>query len=150
MLIENVIQAGDIAGKTKPGVVIVAPADSVRQAVKMLADQGIGLLVVCDEDETLAGVISERDVIRALSEEGEGILDKSVSDLMSANVQTCGPQDDPFSVIKAMNKGRFRHMPVLKDGKVIGVVSSKDIFSHMAEVLSASECQALWKQTLWV
>lgn len=150
MLIENVIQAGDIAGKSKPEVVVVAPEDSVRVAVKALADHGIGLLVVCDDDRALQGVLSERDVIRVLNADGDGILDKQVSELMTADVKTCSPQDDPFSVIQAMNKGRFRHMPVLQDGKIVGVVSSKDIFSHMADVLSAAECQALWKQTLWV
>lgn len=150
MLIENVIQAGDIAGKEQVTVISVTPDASVHEAVQLLDKHGIGMVVVCSADGALAGVFSERDVIRSLSRNGDGVNDRKVSELMTADVQTCGPGDDPYSVIQAMNKGRFRHMPVVADGRVIGVVSSKDIFAHMSEALSAAECQSLWKQTLWV
>jgi CBS domain-containing protein len=150
MLIENVIQAGDLTGKSHPSVVVVAPETPVKAIADALAEHGIGLLVVCGADGALAGVVSERDVIRALSSDGGDILTRPVSQIMSTDVQTCGPKDDPFQVIKAMSAGKFRHMPVLSDGKVVGVVSSKDIFAHMVDVLSASECQNLWKQTIWV
>lgn len=150
MLIENVINAGDIAGKSQVRVITVKPNDSVRDAIQILDKHSIGLVVVCNEDGSLAGVFSERDVIRALSRHGEGIIADTVASLMTVDVITCGPKDDPNAVIRAMNNGHFRHMPVIEDGRVIGVVSSKDIFAHMASVLSPSECQDLWKQTLWV
>jgi len=111
-------------------VATIAPDASVAEAVAALADWGIGALLVTSGDGVPAGILSERDVVRALALEGKGRLDRKVRDLMTAELKTCGPDDEIGAIMATMTKHRIRHLPVLEDGKLAGVVSIGDVVKY--------------------
>ena len=110
-------------------VVTIRPDATISTAVHRLALERIGALVVSEDGISIAGILSERDLILALAEEGAGILapDRRVRDLMTKGVRTCRPDDLVKSVMAEMTRHRFRHMPVVEDGRLIGVVSIGDV-----------------------
>ncbi len=122
-----------IAGilKHKPyNLVIVRPTDRVFDVVRGLARQTIGVAVVMEGD-LLVGIISERDVMRGLEAQGPGVLDVAVDTLMIRDVRTCSPRTTVDEAIADMTNGRFRHLPVLDDGKLLGVISIRDLLNAM-------------------
>nr|WP_294555328.1 CBS domain-containing protein [uncultured Rhodopila sp.] len=122
-----------IAGilKHKPyNLVIVRPTDRVFDVVRGLARQKIGVAVVMEGD-LLVGIISERDVMRGLEAQGPGVLDVAVDTLMIRDVRTCSPRTTVDEAIADMTNGRFRHLPVLDDGKLLGVISIRDLLNAM-------------------
>jgi CBS domain-containing protein len=108
-------------------VFTLGPTATVGEAVTALADHGIGALVVSGDGKKIAGIVSERDVVRALAEDREGLLSRPVSEIMSSEVSTCSPGDDTDMLMAAMTKGRFRHVPVVRNGELAGLVSIGDI-----------------------
>ena len=110
-----------------PGVVTVDPAASVREALALLAGHGIGALVVSPGGEQVAGIVSERDVVRALHASGAGVLDAPVSELMTAQVHTCVPEASVHDLARTMTDHRVRHVPVVDDGRLVGIVSIGDV-----------------------
>jgi CBS domain-containing protein len=110
-------------------VVTIRPDATISTAVHRLALERIGALVVSEDGISIAGILSERDLIVALAEEGAGILapDRRVRDLMTKGVRTCRPDDLIKSVMAEMTRHRFRHMPVVEDGRLAGVVSIGDV-----------------------
>lgn len=117
-----------LASKPIKDVITVAPDATVRELVALLAQHNVGALVVC-EGERLAGIVSERDVVRRLQED-ESVLDRSVESIMTAEVQTCAPDMRVNDLMQVMTTGRFRHMPVLDDGRLVGIVSIGDVVKH--------------------
>ena len=116
-------------------VVTIAPDRSVRELLALLAEHRIGALVVSADGASVDGIVSERDVVRRLHADGEGILDGAVSAIMTPDVQTCGPQDQVDELMTVMTEGRFRHLPVIVDGRLAGIVSIGDVVKHrIAEV----------------
>jgi CBS domain-containing protein len=114
--------------KTKGhAVVTVAPDTSVADAVATLAEKRIGCIVVTTDGGALAGILSERDVVRVLAEQGGDVLDEPVSALMTAKVVTCSPAESVAEVMGMMTSGRFRHVPVIEDGRLAGMVSIGDV-----------------------
>ena len=112
-------------------VVTVAPDASVEQAVALLSRRGIGALVVSDDDgTTVAGILSERDVVRALGEHGVGILTQPVSALMTRHVFTCAPHDSIADLMAEMTDKRIRHLPVVENGRLAGIVSIGDVVKN--------------------
>jgi CBS domain-containing protein len=111
-------------------VIKVTSSDTVRTTVLRLKTHNYGALVVSDDAETVSGIISERDLVRALVDHGPVLLDMAVGDLMTSKVETCGPDDDIEDVMDTMTNGRFRHMPVTVDGRIVGVVSIGDLVKH--------------------
>jgi CBS domain-containing protein len=113
---------------TKSGPVItIHPDQPVRDAVALLTRHNIGALVVMgEESDNPVGIISERDIIRRAAE-NEDVFSEPVSDLMTRKVVTGVPQDDLISVMHTMTEGRFRHLPVVDNGKLIGMISIGDI-----------------------
>lgn len=120
---------------TKPikDVITVAPDATVRELVALLAQHNVGALVVC-EDERLAGIVSERDVVRRLQED-ESVLDRPVSSIMTTEVTTCAPDMRVNDLMQVMTTGRFRHMPVLEEGRLVGIVSIGDVVKHRMDEL---------------
>lgn len=107
-------------------LISVAPNSSVREALSLLAQHNIGALVVLNDTGALTGIFSERDVVRRLVDEGD-LLMQPVENLMTAEVVTCVPQDDLMSVANVMTERRFRHLPVVEEGTLLGIISIGDV-----------------------
>ncbi|MCP4415099.1 MAG: CBS domain-containing protein [Chloroflexi bacterium] len=107
-------------------IIGIAPEQSVREAVALLDQHNIGAVIALNADGTLAGIISERDIVRQLHAE-EDTLSQPISRLMTAQVITCLPQDDLMSVAHVMTERRFRHLPVVEDGALLGMISIGDV-----------------------
>jgi CBS domain-containing protein len=114
-------------------VVTMKPEHSLSEVVRTLAANKIGALVLTAEDGTIAGIISERDVVRALGAEGATALTSPASAYMSGNVVTCREEDTIDAVMERMSAGRFRHMPVVKHSRLVGVVSIGDVVKRKIE-----------------
>jgi CBS domain-containing protein len=109
-------------------VITTTPAQSVAQVAATLAEHRIGALPVVD-GETVAGIVSERDIVRGLAERGPSVLDSPVREVMTSPVLTCTSADSVDSVAETMTEQRARHMPVVDGGRLIGVVSIGDVVS---------------------
>jgi len=119
----------------------VHPDDTLSIAVGALAEKRIGALVVTDENGALVGILSERDIVRKLSETPGQTLPQKVSDNMTAAVEACSPQDTLISVLRRMTEGRFRHMPVVADGKLCGMVTIGDVVNFRLKELEHEALQ---------
>lgn len=118
----------DATGPLPTKVHTVGPRDTIADTVDLLAEYGIGAVVVSDDGSSIVGIISERDVVRHLAHEQEGTLRIPVDELMTSNVITCKADDQVDDVIRKMIDGRFRHMPVADaDANLIGLVSLGDL-----------------------
>lgn len=114
--------------KSKPdvGVISVTPSSSVTEAAKLLSKHRIGTVVVSTDGTSLDGILSERDIVRELGKRGTGCLSDPVSALMTSNLVTCSPTNSALEVLEMMTEGRFRHLPVMDDGKMVGLISIGD------------------------
>jgi CBS domain-containing protein len=119
-------------------VATIAPDTSASDAVRELSRRRIGALVVTSSGGAIAGIVSERDIVRRLGEEGPGALGRPVSEIMTTTVQTCGPDDTAFDLLGRMTEGRFRHMPVTApDGRMAGILSIGDVVKARLEEIEA-------------
>ena len=117
-------------------VVHIAPDDTVAQAARKLHAERIGALVVREsEDGPIIGLISERDIIRGIAMHGETVLERRVDDLMTSKVVTCKPTDIMSEVMKVMTVERIRHLPVLEEGEVKGIISIGDVVKRRIETM---------------
>jgi len=124
-----------LASKSSTAVETVSASVAVAEAARTLSARRIGALVVSEDGETVAGIISERDIVRRLGETGAGCLDQSVGSIMTADVVAAAPEETAVSVLERMTEGRFRHMPVLSGGKLAGLISIGDVVkARIAEV----------------
>ncbi|ETX16477.1 inosine-5-monophosphate dehydrogenase [Roseivivax halodurans JCM 10272] len=115
-----------LKSKADDGVVSVTPGTLVRDAAKVLAERRIGTVVVSEDGQTAQGILSERDIVRMLAQRGAAVLEAPVEDLMTRDIQTCTRSDAADEVLQRMTEGRFRHMPVIEDGKMVGLVTIGD------------------------
>ena len=118
--------AGILAGKGRD-VVTTTASTTVADAVSTLTRHGIGALVVMEGAQRLAGIVSERDIVRALADGGAEILAGPISAIMTNVVVTCADDDTINEVMTKMSGGRFRHMPVVSNGRLAGIVSIGDV-----------------------
>lgn len=136
MLVEGLL-------KTKgDGVATVAASSTVADAVNLLAEHRVGALVVSDDGSTVSGIVSERDVVRALAEGGDGLLARQVGSIMTSDVVTCGLQTTADELSRWMTERRIRHVPVVVDGRLAGIVSIGDVVKDRIRDLE-SETQTL-------
>lgn len=113
--------------RAKGADVVTTPADAtVRELLASLADHDIGALVVVD-GEAVLGIVSERDVVRRLNEWGDALLEREVRTIMTSEVVSCAPDDEVDRVAATMTEQRVRHLPVLLDGELVGLVSIGDV-----------------------
>lgn len=119
----------------KGGVVSIEPTADLVAAAKLLNTHRIGVLVVIDAGGGLVGILSERDIIRVLAESAGAALQLSVAQVMTRNVSTCDVNDSISSILERMTKGKFRHMPVLDNHLLVGVVSIGDLGKQQTEIL---------------
>ena len=108
-------------------VVIIASDRTIAEAVNVLTERRIGALLVMDGNDAVGGIISERDIVRALSRNGADVLTRKVSELMTRDVRSCSCHDTIAKVMNIMTQGRFRHFPVVEDGKLVGLISIGDV-----------------------
>src|SRR5579863_8946260 len=113
----------------------------VRDAVAMLADKHIGAMPVFDGD-TICGIFSERDVIHQLRELGPTLLDRTVSEVMTAPAVTVSPETSALEALQLMTRRRFRHLPVVHNGKVIDFISIGDLVKYRIDLIE-SEAEAM-------
>ncbi|GAB3266306.1 CBS domain-containing protein [Alteromonas gracilis] len=118
-----------LKSKASSEVVTTAPTQTVRELVSLLAERNIGAVVVSEDGSAVAGIVSERDVVRRLAEPG-GLLDSPVSQIMTSDVFTTEPGDSLDSLMQLMTERRIRHVPVVSDGALVGVVSIGDVVKH--------------------
>ena len=111
-------------------VVSVEPSASLADTVRLLAGKRIGAALVLGADRRISGIITERDVVRVLAERGAGALDEPVSGTMTRKVETCNENETVARLMARMTAGKFRHMPVVERGRVVGIVSIGDIVKH--------------------
>ena len=122
-------------------VMSIAPTATLQAAVHRLAEHRIGALLVLGPDHRVVGIISERDVVRVLAERGPGVLTEPLSTVMTRTVVTCTRSDTINDIMERMTTGKFRHVPVVEQERVIGVVSIGDVVKQrlreMEDELSA-------------
>jgi CBS domain-containing protein len=123
-----------LAGKS-PDVVTTRPDATIAEVAKLLKAKRIGAVVVTDAEGGLCGIISERDLARGLADHGADLLTLRVGDLMTREVSTCSPDDGIDQLMHQMTEGRFRHLPVVEDGSMIGIISIGDVVKHRLEEL---------------
>lgn len=121
MLVSQILKS-----KGDQGVVTVKPGTLVSDAAKILADRHIGTVVISATGTSLEGILSERDIVRELANRGAGCMSDKVDDYMTTSLVTCGVGDDAVQVMEKMTEGRFRHMPVVDKGEMIGLITLGD------------------------
>ncbi len=121
------IVAGILKNKGGGAVISVSPGAAVADVVQKLAMHRIGAVLVVSGVGGLLGILSERDIVRSLAENGAGTLDRTAADLMTSSVITATPQTTVDAAMELMTTGRFRHVPVLDDGRLVGLVSIGDV-----------------------
>jgi CBS domain-containing protein len=116
-------------------VATVLPGTTVREVLAGLAEHGVGALVVTADGVHIDGIVSERDVVRALHHQGTPVLDDVVTAVMTADVATCAPDAEVDSLMGLMTERRIRHVPVVVDGRLSGIVSIGDVVKHRVHEL---------------
>jgi len=119
--------ADDILRRKGRDTITVAPDASLEEAADTLSEYNIGALVVTTDDGTVSGVLSERDVVQALSQRGADALTVPVREIVDGEPLTCTPEDDVKTLMERVTRRRARHLPVVQDGTVDGVISVGDL-----------------------
>ena len=118
-----------LAGKGRD-VVTIEPNASLASAVALLAEKRIGAVLILGADRRIAGILSERDIVRSLAERGADALDEPVSQTMTRKVSTCNESETVANIMESMTDGKFRHVPVVDQGRLVGIVSIGDVVKH--------------------
>jgi len=136
------MRVSDVLRDKGSEVVTVKPETEVRSLLGVLAQHKVGATVVSTDGSTIAGIVSERDIVRALAARGAEVLDEPVSSIMTSEVQTCTPETHIDELMRTMTEGRFRHLPVVVDQRLTGIVSIGDVVKWRVNELE-SEREAL-------
>jgi CBS domain-containing protein len=122
MLVSHILKS-----KADDTVVMALPSLTIGQAARMLAERRIGTIILSRDGTALDGIVSERDIVRQLGQTGAACLDAPVSSIMTAALVTCTCDMRADAVLEQMTEGRFRHMPVMEDGALVGLISLGDV-----------------------
>jgi CBS domain-containing protein len=123
-----------LKGKPGEGVITIAPDATVRDLLALLAEHNVGALIVSVDGLSVDGIVSERDVVRRLHAD-EAVLDGPVQAIMTATVRTCSPESSVDELMSLVTEHRIRHVPVVTDGRLTGIISIGDLVkSRMAEL----------------
>ncbi len=114
-------------------VVTIAPTALLTEAVKLLSERRIGAVVVTGPDNRVAGILSERDIVRVIGERGPAALDENVGAVMTRKVITCTETDTIAFLMERMTAGKFRHLPVVDQSRLVGVISIGDVVKFRVE-----------------
>ena len=132
----------DILKAKGVNVVAIDVNASVLDALELLHKHKIGAVLVLDGPDHIAGILSERDFVRSMHRLGRELFDRKVSDIMTAPVYTCGPNDPVAAIEGMMTANRFRHVPVVEHNRVVGIISIGDVVKNRIE-LAEAEVEAL-------
>ncbi len=132
----------DILDTKGRAVVTVIPDQTLVETAKLLSDKKIGAAIVTDGDGRIVGMISERDIVREIARDGAEALERKVADVMTRKVVTCRPDHTVEEVMKVMTVNRFRHLPVVEDDAIMGIVTIGDVVKSRLEE-SEAETQVL-------
>jgi CBS domain-containing protein len=127
MIVKNIL-----VGK-RGNVVTIEPTADLTAAVKVLAERRIGAVVILGADQRIVGILSERDIVRVLAEFGPTALNEPVGQVMTRDVKTCSEDDTIEGLMSRMTTGKFRHMPVVQQGKLVGIVSIGDVVKNRVD-----------------
>jgi CBS domain-containing protein len=111
-------------------VATIAPEATIAAAVQQMTSRGIGALIVSSDGAEVEGIVSERDIVRGLTEHGADLLARSVADLMTRRVYNCAPEDSVADLMAQMTDRRIRHLPVMRDGRLCGIISIGDVVKN--------------------
>ncbi len=125
-----------LKSKSDVGVVTLPPGTTVAEVAEMLSARRIGAVVISIDGKKVAGIVSERDIVRELGRRGPACLGDKVETIMTAKVTTCGHHDKADDVLTRMTDGRFRHLPVVEDGEMVGLISIGDVVKARLSELS--------------
>jgi CBS domain-containing protein len=115
----------------KGGAIIsIEPTATLESAARKLSEHKIGALVVLGPDRRVIGILSERDIVRSLADEGAGALAQPLAQVMTRKVVTCGQSDTVGVLMERMTTGKFRHVPVVEQDQIVGIVSIGDVVKH--------------------
>ena len=129
MNVKAILAAKQLGGDT----ITIEPTATLAAAAKLLSAHRIGAVLICGAGGRLSGILSERDIVRALSEHGADALALPVGQVMTRDIETCGEDDVVASIMERMTAGRFRHMPVLMNGKLVGLISIGDVVKQRVD-----------------
>lgn len=116
-----------LSGKPTVPTIILTPDETIGTLADRLSSANIGAVVVGDGQGKIEGIISERDIVHGLAEHGSDLLTKPISTMMTRTVQTCAPDDSVVSAMDTMSRYGIRHLPVVEDGRLVGIISMRDI-----------------------
>jgi CBS domain-containing protein len=111
-------------------VVTIEPSASLASAAGLLVEKRIGAVLILGADRRVVGILSERDVVRALVERGAGALEEPVSQTVTRKVSTCNENESVFNIMERMTDGKSRHVAVVDQGQLVGIVSIGDVVKH--------------------
>lgn len=131
MLVQQILKS-----KSDDGVVTIAPDASLAEAAMLLASRKIGALVVSPDGKTVAGILSERDIVREIAAKGPSCLPEGIDMVMTRNIVTCSRDDTSDAVLGLMTQGRFRHLPVVDGAQMVGLISIGDVVKAQLATLS--------------
>ena len=119
----------------------VPPDTTIKAVAEAMTAAKVGALVVSSDGTTLTGIVSERDIVRRLADDGPELLDRPVSDLMTSEVHTCSGSDNVDELMHLMTEHRIRHLPVVADGALVGIISIGDVVKTRVDELEAEKEQ---------
>jgi CBS domain-containing protein len=131
------VQVRDLLRHKGRGVATVSPDVTVADLLSRLAENNVGAMVVTSDAGSVRGIVSERDVVRALHRTGSGLLTQPVSSIMTTAVTTTTPDDSLETLARIMTESRIRHLPVLDDGRLAGIVSIGDVVKNRIDQLES-------------
>ena len=131
------MQISQVLRRKGHDVATIDAHESVRTALALLAERQIGAIVVSADGERIDGILSERDIARGLHEHGAALLAEQISNVMTAEVRTCPPTASVHELAQTMTDHRVRHVPVVEDGRLIGIVSIGDVVKARLDELEA-------------
>jgi len=115
--------------------VTIEPSASLAAAARLLAEKRIGAVLILGADRRIAGILSERDIVRVIAEHGADVLNEPVSVAMTRKVSTCNETELVSKIMERMSAGKFRHMPVVDQGQPVGMISIGDVVKHRLQAM---------------
>lgn len=132
------MKISDILHRKGTTVATVQPTLTVTGALDELAAHGIGALIVTDDEGSIAGILSERDIVRRMQERGAEVLGVQIEEIMTTKVSTCTSSTDVVDAMRVMTDGHFRHLPVVDDAQLVGIVSIGDVVKNRIDELQST------------
>ncbi len=129
----------DLLNRKPPKIVMIDPRSTMLQTLLKMAEHGVGALLVADSEGNLAGIVTEHDISKGAAKFGESLLNRPVSDLMTAELITCEITDSVVDALVMMSRGRIRHLPVIDGGEVVGMLSVRDMLAVCVEAMRTND-----------